>query len=381
MGWHLAWNGLAVGALAAMLGVASAGSEPCPSQCNSGKVHLGISAPLTGPHARLGRQTVLGAETAVSEINAKGELNGFPVELVAVDDRCDPGLVVDAARRLVARGTIKFVIGPTCPPAAMAAAPILAEADVVQFMPTLTEVGITWRVPGHFFRIAQTDEQAAQALAAHLAREYQGKKVTVVYTDTFYMRPLIEMVRAGLPAHANMPVRFETLLDATGAAERLVRVLRRDPPDLIYMVINSELVVQLISLLRESGIAATLMGGQRLLTYRFIRTPAAEGVQVIAPIGSLDNPEYLKATELLERAGVVADLIALNSYAAVQTWAEAVRRAGSGDPRSVVEVLQSGTIDTAVGPVAFDLRGDRRGIQNSPVVLKNGHMKALATGR
>jgi branched-chain amino acid transport system substrate-binding protein len=59
---------------------------------------------------------------------------------------------------------------------------------------------------------------------------------------------------------------------------------------------------------------------------------------------------------------VLPDLVALNSYAAVQTWAEAVRRAGSGDPKKVAEALRSGEFKTVVGTVAFDQQGDRRNI-------------------
>jgi branched-chain amino acid transport system substrate-binding protein len=263
----------------------------------------------------------------------------------------------------------------------MAASPIFAEAGVMQFMPVMTEVGITWRNPGHLFRIAQTDEQAAQALAAHVGREFRGKKVAVIYTDSFYTRPLIEVVRAGLPAHMNVQVRFETLMDATGSAEKLVGRLRRSPPDLIYLAVDPEPVARLVTLLRESGIGATIMGGQRLLTYRFLGTAAAEGVQALAPIGPLDSPQYVDAIGLLERSGVVPDLIALNSYAAVQVWAEAVRRAESGEHRSVVEILQSARFDTAVGPMAFDLQGDRRDIQNTIVVLNKGRMNSLAENR
>jgi branched-chain amino acid transport system substrate-binding protein len=188
------------------------------------------------------------------------------------------------------------------------------------------------------------------------------------------MPPLIQTVRAGVPANMDMLVRFEPLMDASGATERLVAKLQRNPPNLIYMALDPEPITHLVDLLRKSGIGATVMRGQRLLTYRFLRTAAAEGVQVLAPLGPLDNPEYLKAVSLLERSDVIPDLIALNSYAAIQTWAEAVRKAGSGEHGRVVEVLQSTEVNTAIGPVAFDLRGDRRNVPNTRVMLKNGRL-------
>jgi branched-chain amino acid transport system substrate-binding protein len=58
----------------------------------------------------------------------------------------------------------------------------------------------------------------------------------------------------------------------------------------------------------------------------------------------------------------------------VQTWAQAIRRAGSGDARAVVAALRAATFDTAVGPVAFDAKGDRRDIEYSVLSWKNGRL-------
>jgi branched-chain amino acid transport system substrate-binding protein len=123
------------------------------------------------------------------------------------------------------------------------------------------------------------------------------------------------------------------------------------------------------------------MAGQRLLSYRFWRVKEVEGIQVIAPLGTLDDQEYRKAVNLLEQAEVIPDIVALNTYSAVQTWAEAVRRAGDGDRKKVVDALQSGEFSTAVGRVAFDLRGDRRNISSTIVMWQDGKLRELGTHR
>ena len=42
------------------------------------------------------------------------------------------------------------------------------------------------------FRIAATDQQAAQALGRYLDREQRGKKLTVVYNEIFYLRAIAD---------------------------------------------------------------------------------------------------------------------------------------------------------------------------------------------
>ena len=102
-----------------------------------------------------------------------------------------------------------------------------------------------------------------------------------------------------------------------------------------------------------------------------IRLPPKD-IHILTPIESLENPDFRRAAELLLKAQVTPDMVALSNFAAVQTWAEAVRRAGSGDPNAVVAQLRSGTFNTAVGHVAFDEKGDRRDIRYSILTWKDG---------
>jgi branched-chain amino acid transport system substrate-binding protein len=372
---RLANGAAAAGLLAALMGIAWA-AGPCPTECPSGKVPLGIAAPVGGGPAIFGRQTIKPAELFVRELNAAGGLMGIPVELVIGDDRCDPGQSVSVATRHVEQDKLSFVIGPVCPAAAMAAAPVYAKAGTVQFVPTVTMPGLTRRFPDNIFRMAATDLQEVQALGTYLGREFKGKKLTVVYTDVFYRRAFADMVRAALSAEMQTSAQFERLLDASGAYDRLADKLKRERPDIIYMALDSEPVVEFVGKLRERGLKPILIGGQHLLSQGFwsAARQAAEGINVIAPIKSVTSAEFRKAVGLLRQADVVPDLVALNSYAAAQVWAEAVRRAGGGDPKKVIEALRSGEFPTAVGPVAFDSQGDRRDICYSLLTWRGGHL-------
>ena len=142
-------------------------ADPCPKNCASGKVPLGIAAPLTGSAAPFGRAAAKASELAIQEINNAGGLIGVPVEPVMGDDRCDAGMAVTVAKKHV-EGRIGFVIGPTCPAVVKDAAPVYATAGVIQFVPTVTAVELTQHNPGTIFRMLSNDEQEAKALAAYL---------------------------------------------------------------------------------------------------------------------------------------------------------------------------------------------------------------------
>jgi branched-chain amino acid transport system substrate-binding protein len=367
-------GGAAACLVGAMLGFASA--EPCPTQCASGNVPLGLAVPLSGAAAAFGQPTAKAVEIAVRELNATGGVMGIPVNLAVRDDRCDAGMAASVATQHVEQDKVKFVIGPTCPAVAMDAAPIYAKAGVIQFVPTVTMVGLTRRFPDNIFRMVATDEQEAQALGAYLAREQKGKKFAVVYGDFFYRRAIARMVELALSPEQKALARFEPLPDVSGAYDRLADKLQRTPADVIYLSLDAEQVVEFVRKLRDRGVKSLLLGGQQLLSQGFWRTSraTAEGIHVIAPIESLDSAELRKAVDLLKQSDVIPDIVTVSHFAAVQTWAEAVRRAGGGEPKKVIEALRSGEFKTAVGRVAFDQRGDRRDIRYSILTWKNGRL-------
>ena len=60
-----------------------------------------------------GEQMNRGAALAVADINAAGGVLGQQVQLITVDDFCDPEQAVAAAKKLVGDGVI-FVVGHYC---------------------------------------------------------------------------------------------------------------------------------------------------------------------------------------------------------------------------------------------------------------------------
>ena len=353
--------------------LAQQAAAPCPTQCATGKVPLGVAVPLTGSVSAYGKPAARAVDLAVADINAAGGLLGVPVETVVGDDRCDAGMASTVAKRH-AESNVRFVIGPICPLVAMDAASSYASAGIIQFVPTVTTVELTERNPNTVFRMIGNDAQEAQALTSYLAREQPGKKVAVVFGEFYYRRAAAKLIDGALSPEQKKLVHMESLPDVSGAYDRLADKLQKAQPDIIYMSLDVQQATEFIGKLRERGIKALLMGGQQLLAAGFWRgfRDKAEGIQIIAPIDSLKDPNYLKAVAQLQKAEIIPDIVALSNVAAVQTFAEAVRRAGSGDPKAVVAQLRSVTFDTAIGKVAFDGKGDQRDLQYSILTWKDG---------
>ncbi len=70
------------------------------------------------------------------------------------------------------------------------------------------------------------------------------------------------------------------------------------------------------------------------------------------------NAEAAPVVKALEAAGKTAEGYALYTYAAIQTWADAVKAAGSTDFEAVTGALNGGNFDTVLGKLSFDDKGD-----------------------
>jgi branched-chain amino acid transport system substrate-binding protein len=68
---------------------------------------------LTGHRAWAGASDQIGAESAVADLKAKGGVLGQRIELIVVDDACDPEQAVAAAEKLIDAG-VALVVGHRC---------------------------------------------------------------------------------------------------------------------------------------------------------------------------------------------------------------------------------------------------------------------------
>ena len=103
---------------------------------------IGVAGPITGQNAWYGEQMERGAAQAVADLNAAGGVLGQQVELITVDDFCDPEQAVAAAKKLVSDGVI-FVVGHFCSHSSIPASAIYEAAGVLMISPTSTNPMLT----------------------------------------------------------------------------------------------------------------------------------------------------------------------------------------------------------------------------------------------
>jgi branched-chain amino acid transport system substrate-binding protein len=369
--------GGAAGLAALLAGARQLAAEGCPTVCPKGKVVFGVSTAVSGVFAASGQQVVKGVEIAVEALNVSGGLLGFQVEAIIRDDSCNPERARSNATDFVQRDEVAFVLGPSCSSAALAAAPIYNSAGVVQITPSASAIALTQRGHENLFRLGANDAREAQALTTFIAREQRNKKITVLYSDSPFGRTFIEQMQRASPADVMGAISFDPVTPTVPVPDPLVDKLRNQAPDVIYTILDPEQAGQFARRFRQQNGRSELVSGQRLLTSQYwnIAGEAGEGTLTLAPLSTAQEEEFKRVTEAAQKRSVTPDLFLLNSYAGVQIWADAVRRAKGGDPKIVIKELRSGTFTTAIGKVSFDAQGDRPQSEYALTVWKGGRLQ------
>jgi branched-chain amino acid transport system substrate-binding protein len=156
-----------------------AGSSNSPAA--GGKTYdIGFEGPLSGPNAQLGINEEYGAELAVSQANATGNL-GFKVNLVKADDQGDPAKAPAAATQLIQDVNLLGEIGPSFSGATLAVGARYGAAGVAMITPSATNATLQSQHFKTFHRIVPNDNVEGSQGADWMARK--GIKKLFVLQD------------------------------------------------------------------------------------------------------------------------------------------------------------------------------------------------------
>lgn len=324
----------------------------------SAQVKIAVAGPMSGPSAAFGSQLKAGAEQAIEDVNASGGILGRKIALVIGDDGSRPEQGVLVAKKLAGEG-VKFVVGHFNSSVSLAASSVYFENGVLQISPASMTPALTERKLWNVFRTSGRDDQLGAVIARHIADKLPGKKIALVHDKTAYGQGLADEARKALAAPALLHEGVSAdQKDFTALIARL-RVLQID---VVMWGGQPAEAARLLRQMREQGVQALMIGGDSLASPEFANAAgaAAEGVLMVNGPDPLLRPAAAAIVKKLNDRKLLPDTYTLYSYASVEILKQAAEAAKSLDPKKIAGVMNSGrTFETALGPIAFDARGDR----------------------
>ncbi len=316
---------------------------------------VGSSEPPGNPAAAVRS----GVQLAASQLLTAGP-DGKPVRVVSADDQCDEAGAAAAARSLVAQG-VNVVIGHVCSSGAIAAARLYADARVIFISPGARGPKFTEERagPGIFRLAGRSDRQAADIAAAIMAR-YPGKKAAIINDTSPQSRDLADVVHRLLTSAGYPVVHRESYTPGEKELTELVRRLKIAGSDVVFVPAQPNDLAIILAQMRAQQLDAHVVGSDMLAVPAVIPAAdlAGEALKVMLPW--VPKPQGATAERVLPllQLGREARAIALQSYAAVEVIAQALKEAGSADPAKLTAALATKEFDTAIGHIRFNERGD-----------------------
>lgn len=325
---------------------AAASSAAIPS---GEPIKIGYLATLTGDGATWGQHERDGALLAIKELNEAGGVLGRPLELVYYDVRGRQEDAIQAARRLIHEDKVVAIGGTNYSGLNIAIASVVNSGEVPQIgtastNPAVTVDPMTNTVRPYMFRLCYTDPYQGKVMADYLVNKL-GVKSTAVITDI------------GSDYSEGLKEFFLARIEELGCEMKGVWSFRGGDVDfraqLTEMKATGVEAVALPILYKEMGLimkqAAELdwkplfIGGDGFSpSMHEIAGDAMEGSYWVYSM-DLSNPQMIYLLSRFEKEyGAPAAEPGNVAYAYdLVTWvADAMRRAGSADPKAIRDAME-----------------------------------------
>ena len=321
-------------------------------------VLVGVAGPTRGPNAATAADISRAARLAAERINAEGGVLGQRIEIVAADDGCAGKQAEDAARTLIAR-RVGLVIGHPCAGAAIAAAPLYAQAGVLFIAPATRHPALTDPHPGPtVFRLAGRDGRQGAIAGAYLAREFAGKPLAIVHGGSRLSRDLAAEAAATLKAAGRTDVLTATIAGAQKEYGPLIAKLAAAHVEALYFTGYPIEGGLLLRQMRRAGLKAAFLGSDTIAGDQFAET-AREEAEGAGTLLAHDPARMLPVETLRAKfPGLAPTGPFVATYAAMEAWRAAAQQAQSSAADATSNALQHGAFDTVIGRVAFDEKGN-----------------------
>jgi len=331
-------------------------------------VKIGLIANLTGAYASEGQDAQKILQLMVDDVNAKGGIQGNPIELVVGDAGSTPRTAATAATRLADSG-IQAVVGTYGSAITEATQDIFNEAGIVQVADGSTAIRLTEKGLNTFFRTAPRDDEQGRVAQASL-QKLGFKQIAILHDNTSYAKGLADEVQKLIETQQDQRiVFFDALVPGESDYSVVLTKIRAANPDVIFFTGYYPEVGRLLRQKQEMGWNVPIVGGDATNHADLITiagTQAAAGYRFVSPPlpTDLDTPatrEFLAAYRA-KYNGEPGSIWSVNAGDAFGVIVAAIRAKGNSAD-AIADYLHNGLKDYEglSGKIAFDQKGDRVG--------------------
>ena len=149
---------------------------PCWVSAQDKVIRIGAMYPMTGRAGLYGKDSVAAAELAVDEINAKGGVAGYKIDVLFTDSKAKPAYAVRVAKRYISEDEVHFIFGVVSSGVGLAVTEVSKQYKKIFIGTDHASTRLTVdNFQPYYFRVSNNTFQSMAAGALYL-KELQGVK-------------------------------------------------------------------------------------------------------------------------------------------------------------------------------------------------------------
>lgn len=336
----------------AISGCGSSVDADAQGPATEGPLKVGFIVPATGPISASGLAMQAGFELGVAKVNSDGGVNGQPIEYEIQDDKSDPALTAQIARKFAQAGDTSLMFGTITGDTAAAA---ITVADQTQIPLTTVILGDPPQCSPYVWSFGESNKQLLSPLVPDLIKKY-GPKVALVGSDYNHPRQYAARAKQVIEKGGGEVVAEEySPLGTTDFASTIGRLRDAKPDVLLSMVVGADAITftrqaaQFGLLTPELGYEGAPLDADYYGAVSDLVDGREHAMRWTDALEDPDSKEFVEAyREKTGEQGPIPE-VAASAYYAMRFIAAAANEARTTDPKELNEALSDFKYDSPLG--------------------------------
>lgn len=310
----------------------------CLGSTAAAQIVIGQTAGFTGTVEASVKETSSGAKLYLDAINERGGVHGQKIELVQLDDKFDPKLSFENAKKLIVDHKVLALFLARGTPHNEAIMPLLAEHKLAMVAPSTGAMVLHDPVNPYIFNVRATYQREAERAVRHLSL-IGIERIAVLQVDDSFGADSATGAKKGFTAVGKQPVVWEKFSRAKPDFGPIVPKVVQAEAQAVLFIGSGGAVADGMKALRAGGSRAQVVTLSNNASTGFIKQLGehARGTivtQVYPYERSMSAPIVKEAADMVRaKGGEGVSPAMMEGFAAAKVLVEALRRAGPAPTR------------------------------------------------
>ncbi len=306
-------------------------------------IKIGLLAPLTGFAAADGLSVANSVKLAADQVNDQGGLLGKQVELIIEDDAAQAKDAVGLARKLVQKDGVVAVVGGSYSMPSRAVAPLFQQFQIPFVAGYAVHPDIT--VAGDYcFRngfLGTVEGKAAGVVAIDMLN---AETIGLLTMDNDFGRTLAEGFKDYVTEHGAKIVYEQIYPLSEKDYSSYLTSIDKANPDVVLASGYYGQAAGIVKQAHEMGLETQILGEEGYDSPKFIELAgeeAANGTIIVTNLDRDDPRDVVQEfiNQYRKRYDMEPDMVGASNYDAFMIIANAIKKAGTTDPKAIRDAI------------------------------------------